>query len=239
MATSKEVRNYDKEFAEAAAADAQRAAKHSSGSRFFNTLGGELVYDGVKAPGNQIDVVILDWTPENTFYEGAYNPKAPASPVCFAFEDEDGGMAPHEKSTKPQHDTCGTCPMNAWGSGVNGAKACKNGRRLMLVSKDDLAGPIVGLRVPPTSIKTFDGYIKSLKHGASRPCFGVYSRIRLEKEGQGFNVIFESLGPVKNDVVPTILSRREEAQAPLFAPYEMQAQKAEPAKPAGRKGGRF
>jgi hypothetical protein len=249
VATKKqEVRTYDEEFAQAAAADAARAAKLSSGSRFFGTAGGTLTYEGAAVPNNQIDAIILDWTPENAFYEGSYDAKNPVSPVCFALEDE-GEMVPHPQSMKPQHSDCGTCPHNAWGSavGTDGGprpgKRCKNARRLMLVSAENLSdGPIVGLRVPPTSLKAFDGYIKSVSHAMRRPCFGVKTRIRLERDGASFNVLFESLGAVDNREVNEILRRREEAQAPLYAPYEPVAAKPA-AKPAAtttkKRGGAF
>jgi hypothetical protein len=152
-------------------------------------------------------------------------------------------MRPHANSPSPQHSDCATCPHNAWGSAQNGVgKRCKNGRRLMVVSANNISdGPVVGLRVPPTSIKAFDSFVKQVNHSMRRPCFGIATRVRLEREGAGFNVVFESLGAVDNKDVNEILRRREEAQAPLTAPYEQTA--ARPAAPAkatsSKRGGKF
>lgn len=77
---------------------------------------------------------------------------------------------------------CATCPLNKWGSIHQGnqqgkGKACKELRRLVILV-DGWMQPAL-LTLPPTSIKSFDGYASALaqKKGAY---FAVRTRIELE-----------------------------------------------------------
>ena len=55
---------------------------------------------------------------------------------------------------------CATCPLNQFGSGENGGKACKNKRRIYVLREGELI-PIL-LVLPTGSMKEFSVYIKRL-----------------------------------------------------------------------------
>ena len=57
----------------------------------------------------------------------------------------------------PARGDCGTCPLNQYGSGKNGAKACKNRRRLYLLREGDIF-PVI-LSLPTGSLKAFTRYL--------------------------------------------------------------------------------
>ncbi|MDD3401712.1 MAG: hypothetical protein PHT58_08855 [Eubacteriales bacterium] len=55
---------------------------------------------------------------------------------------------------------CGSCPLNQFGSGENGGKACKNKRRIYILREGELI-PLL-LTLPTGSMKEFGVYIKRL-----------------------------------------------------------------------------
>lgn len=124
--------------------------------------------DGTKDAG-PIDLVIVDFVSRNEFYEGAYDPNNIAPPVCFAIGDEPRSLAPSPNSPAPQSDTCANCNMNVFGSAGNG-KACKNTRVLaVLPPESDADTPLWQLKLSPTALKSFDGYVNNLARGGMVP----------------------------------------------------------------------
>ena len=84
----------------------------------------------------------------------------------------------------PEHFDCSTCPLAQWGSAHQGGKeskaiACKSLRRLVVL-KDGWAQPAL-FTLPPTSIKSFDGYASALarEKGAY---WAVRSKVTLEAQ---------------------------------------------------------
>ncbi len=122
--------------------------------------------------------VILDWVTANVYFEGIYNPKEPAPPVCFAIGREVATMVPSEKSPKRQHTACNAvdgnkmCPKNEFGSDEKGGKgkACKNTRRLLIVphDADESTQPWI-ITVSPTALKYFDKYVNTLADIGTHP----------------------------------------------------------------------
>lgn len=119
--------------------------------------------DGKNSPG-PLNVVILDFTAVNSFYEGVYNPQSKSPPVCWSVGQDLDTMVPSDKATKPQAASCDACPKNDWGSGFGGrGKACKNTRRLIVVPpKFDDKTPPMTLYVSPTGLKQWDAYVRRL-----------------------------------------------------------------------------
>lgn len=100
--------------------------------------------------------------PVNVWYEKLFNPVEVSPPDCW----RPGGLKPEQNCAKIQSKLCVSCPQNRWGSGVSRdgmpsrGKACSNLRRLIL----KLAGvdfPVI-LNLPPTSVKSFNQYLKTL-----------------------------------------------------------------------------
>ena len=95
--------------------------------------------------------VILYHHPMFTYYRdtfsGGNNP-----PDCGSY---DGVMGTGDPGGR-----CDKCPLNQFGSGANGGKACKNKRRVYILREGELI-PIL-LTLPTGSMREFSVYIKRL-----------------------------------------------------------------------------
>ena len=82
---------------------------------------------------------------------------------------------------------CRNCPYNEFGSGENGAKACKNRRRLYLLREGDVF-PVI-LSLPTGSLKGFTRYLMRIlpKYKSSN---AVVTRFTLKKATSGTGVIY-------------------------------------------------
>lgn len=73
---------------------------------------------------------------------------------------------------------CAQCPLNQFGSGENGGKACKNKRRIYILREGELI-PIL-LTLPTGSMKEFAVYVKRLL-AKGRKSSSVVTRFSLQK----------------------------------------------------------
>ena len=74
--------------------------------------------------------------------------------------------------------SCAHCPLNQFGSGENGGKACKNKRRIYILREGELI-PIL-LTLPTGSMKAFAVYVKRLL-AKGKKTSGVVTRFSLQK----------------------------------------------------------
>ena len=99
----------------------------------------------------EFSAVILHHHPLFAYYENKYtgsnNP-----PDCCSFDGINGTGIPGGK--------CRFCKLNAFGSGENGSKACKNKHRLYLLRENEIF-PVV-LVLPASSIQELSKYIRRL-----------------------------------------------------------------------------
>ena len=79
-------------------------------------------------------------------YQGGSNP-----PDCGSFDGHHGEGNPG--------GSCDSCPLNQYGSGKNGAKACKNRRRLYLLREGDIF-PVI-LSLPTVQIEEANGRVST------------------------------------------------------------------------------
>ena len=113
----------------------------------------EVPSDNPDEPENvkEFPAVILHHHPLNAFYKTKYtggsNP-----PDCGSMDGICGNGTPGGE--------CAKCPYNKFGSGENGAKACKNRRRIYLMREGEIF-PMV-LSLPTGSLKGFTRYIVQL-----------------------------------------------------------------------------
>lgn len=248
--TGTAVANYDEELARLAGESAT-LADSGGGGKFFSTRAGVLQFDDTPLPGNQMCVVIAAWCLENVYYEGAFDADNRTPPTCFAFcknPDEKDEMAPHEMVDKEdvftrQSDACSDCPQNEWGSAERGrGKACSNRRRLAILPAGiyKSAGRSGGydleviddaehfrtadagyLKIPVTSGKGFDNYVKDVAEQFKRPLFAVYTRVFLTPDPKSqFKVNFELIEPVTdNAVLGTLMERYRKLHEEIDFPY--------------------
>jgi len=210
-APSKAVTNYDEELAKLAGKSATLTSS-GGGGRFFSTKSGQLAFDDVPLPGNQMCVIIGAWCLENVYYDSDYDADNRTPPACFAFckdpeaKDE---MGPPEilegnDDFDKQSDDCESCPQNQWGSAAKGrGKACSNRRRLACLPGGTYTPVGKGggfeleliedadhfrtcdeayLKVPVMSGKGFDAFVRDVADQFSKPLFAVYARIFLSPD---------------------------------------------------------
>lgn len=117
----------------------------------------------------EFSAVILHQHALNAYYKDEYtggsNPPDCGSLDGFVGEGTPGGQ-------------CRNCPLNQYGSGKNGAKACKNRRRLYLLREGDVFPMMLSL--PTGSLKGFTRYLTRVvaRYGSSN---AVVTRFALKK----------------------------------------------------------
>lgn len=198
-------------------------------------------------PGNQFAAVVLDGVRLKTYYNTGYSADLSVSPTCYAIARTEAELAPHvDMAADPSHfkaqsERCSGCPMNAFGSARQGnGKACSDRRRIFMLlagqynntpngwaltpymdAEHYASTPILSLSIPPTSIKGWGEYVRSLGAQWQRPTFGVVTRVSLSmhpKYGKEM-VAWEVLGPTPDPWAPVIARRVQEAQSSIFEGY--------------------
>lgn len=126
----------------------------------------------------EFSAVILHHHPMYAFYKEKYtggsNP-----PDCGSFDGVTGEGDPG--------GNCETCPYNKFGSGENGAKACKNRRRIYLLREGELL-PMV-LSLPTGSLNAFSCFLmKQIQKGNKSNM--IVTRFSLKKAVNGSGITF-------------------------------------------------
>lgn len=188
--------------------------------------------------GEELNVVIVDFVSSNLYYDSVFNPDSPSPPACFAIGPEPAMLVPSNNSPAKQADTCTACPNNQFKSGVNGVgKACKNTRLLAVMRPD--ADPddsqIWIMQIPPTALKSFDGYVTNLQNKLNTVPIGVTTTITLDKTVDYASPRFNVSSPLKPSELGMFFERREEARKRLMA--EPDVSQYQPPKPRGGKAG--
>lgn len=127
--------------------------------------------DAPDEPAASLQVIVLK-THEGvakTYYEKGYEDGSVDKPTCYSND----GKAPADDAQSPQCKTCAACPHNEWGSRISESgkkgKACADVKRLAVAPGGQPNDPML-LRLPPTSLSTWDEYVRSLtKRGVPVP----------------------------------------------------------------------
>lgn len=228
------------------AAAAQRSA--GGGGRFFSMKAGQLSFDGNPMPGNQMAVVILADTMENSYYDAAYDPDTPAAPRCFAFAKDEDELEPHEAVDKEEYferqsPQCAGCPQNEWGSARTGrGKACANVMRLAMIPAgiyksqggrnagfdlelfDDpehyAKAEVAYMKLPVMSVKNYGKFVKSVAGELRRPPHGIITNVFITpSERSQFVVNFEVVDKLDNALLTVVMPRHDVEQESIGFPY--------------------
>lgn len=237
-----------------AAAQRQSSVEKPVGlTKSISTRGGILSIDESAVPGNSLDVVVLVSVHENQMFDGPYNPNVPQVPTCYAFGDPESdepeeNMAPHEKAKSPQESKCAGCWANEMGSADTGkGKACKNVRRLAVVTSDALdsaaeleTAEVRTLKVPVMSVKNWANYVRTkLGDELERPTWGVVTTISVVPDAKSqfkINFAFKELVNFDQGLYDAMKSKIREVTPNMVAPYPELEDEAPPAR--GGRGGR-
>lgn len=234
---------WDEEMAKYAQRGSKMEASVAQG-QFLSTRAGVLQYNGAPVAGNKLDVVVLDAVIENAYYEGKFDPEHPVAPVCFAFAREEDELKPHEKSFKPQHDTCKGCPRNEFGTADTGrGKACKNVRRLALITADAAQDPktvadaeVAFLKLPVMSIKPWAAYVRTLDAALNRPTWGVISELAVVPDTKSqFKVVFAQRGVLSQKQLEGVFPKVKAIEDEIMFPYTYTEPESKPAARGGKK----
>jgi len=146
----------------------------SAGSTVFEMPGEDEEAETVK----EFSAVILYHHPLFAYFKSKYtggnNP-----PDCGSFDGIIGEGTPG--------GNCKACPLNQFGSGENGAKACKNRRRVYVLNEGEIF-PLL-LSLPTGSLKEFTRYIKRLL-SKGRKSNAVVTRFSLKKATSNTGVVY-------------------------------------------------
>ena len=168
--------------------------------------------DGTKTPG-PLELVIVDFTAKNTFYEGAFDKDNISPPACFSIGTNPLKMIPSVNAPLGQATDCQTCPMNQWGSDGKG-KACKNCRVMAVLPPDaDADTPLWILSTSPTASKGFDNFVTSVARVFQTSPIGVVATVGFDPNESYAKLVFSN--PQPNVNIGDHFGRQEEAKAML------------------------
>jgi hypothetical protein len=147
----------------------------------------------IEEPVKEFEGIVLMRHYCNAYWPGAFGSSPDKNPVCSSLDGKEGITQDGEVRK------CTGCPYNDYVDGPDGKKKpkpCKNMERLYILL-EGCTLPFV-LSLPPTAMKTFDGYrtLLSGRHGKLR---GVMTKFTLTKsksnEGTPYSVPqFETVG---------------------------------------------
>lgn len=189
-----------------------------------------------------VDFVILDFVSMNTFYDGAYDPSNIQPPLCFAIGEDPDGLIASDRSPEKQSETCASCPQNRYESAARGkGKACKNMRVLAVMKADATEEDSIWLiRVSPTGLKAYDGYMRDLAQRRGFAPIQVVTKIGFDPKEEYPSLRFAPESVLSEERLAFFLSRLEEAgelirTEPDYSQYEQEEKPKVKAKPAVRR----
>lgn len=221
--------DYRTEMAQYAKEDSARMPSGGGGG-YISIRGKNFNFQGAVLD-DPLRIIVLDYSYENALYEGKWDPENPAPPVCFAMSKTSGELAPHPDSPKPQSEECKGCPHNEYGTADTGkGKACKNSIRIALLSTAtkkfdtayiEKADPAL-MRLPPSSLKHFRGYLKKITDGLQLPLFSVMTDLSFD-EDEATPVVIPQFGDELSDrkILQSLIKKREVVQQPLLQPFDV------------------
>jgi hypothetical protein len=217
-----------------AAEQAKQRAMLATGPQFISFKGGHLSIDKVPIPGDKLDVVVLTFIAENTYYKGKFDATKTQMPVCYAVYNSHEDMWPNAADVKEvQSDDCASCRHYQWGSDPAGGrgKACKTRYRIGIIpapsadatDEDVLSSELRFATIPVTSCKGFEQYMSrcELLHG--RPMFGLVSEVAVTpNEKTLYEVKFTPVAPISGPMLQPIMKRIEEAEKNITYEYSLE-----------------
>jgi hypothetical protein len=173
--------------------------------------GGSTVFDVPGDAPGEIDAVkefagvILYHHPLFSYYRERFTGGNEA-PDCGSFDGVTGVGDPG--------GNCARCPLNQFGSGENGGKACKNKRRIYILREGELI-PLL-LTLPTGSLKEFSVYIKRLL-ARGRKSGAVVTRFSLKKVANAGGIAyaqaqFALARPLSSEELPYIEAMAEQVK---------------------------
>ena len=175
------------------------------------------------ANGNKYDTfrgVIVDFVAKKSYYEIEYDKEEVVPPNCFAIGFvRHNSLEPSENSPDQQHDSCATCPKNAFKSAKNGkAKACKESYILALLPPDaDATTPLTTLSISATGLKPFEKYMSDLARNFSKAPYCFVTEFSFDPASDYASVRAGNPEQADGKLIAMAYSKRDEARKLLEA----------------------
>jgi len=149
--------------------------------------------------------VILYHHPLFSYYRERFS-GGNAAPDCGSYDGVAGVGDPG--------GNCAHCPLNQFGSGENGGKACKNKRRIYILREGELI-PLL-LTLPTGSMKEFSVYVKRLL-AKGRKTSAVVTRFSLKKVTNAGGIAYSQAQftvdrPLTDEELPYIAAMAEQVK---------------------------
>lgn len=241
-ATGKSMVSWKEELAKRSALAAAIEENVGSGGAFISLKGGQMQYQGAAVPGNKMNVVVIDHILEYSFYEDGYDPDNPQPPSAYALGTDEKTIRWHENSIAEfdgepiAGELCKDSSINQWGSADKGkGKACKNQRRLALLTEDQVedadtiseAQPAF-LKVPVTSVKAWAGYVRQLDKSMQIPPLGVITEISVVPDPKTqFKLQFKLVEEIEDgDIIEALIAKADATETDF--PYPPPSEEDEP-----------
>lgn len=218
-----------------------------SAGQFISVKGKRFTFQDEVIP-SPLSVIVLDHALTNAFYSNGYEEGNPQPPDCWAVGKTEKELVPLATLAGRVHDTCAGCPNNEWGSADKGkGKACKNGRILALIAIDAKAKKLTAkaveeatvayMRLSPTALRPFNGYLKRITGTLSKPLFTIVTALSFD-ESSDYPVVLPSFVDELTDeaAIRALMAKREAIQDELLAGYPLKATSDEDDSPAPKKG---
>lgn len=233
---------------------AAEAEKIQQLTKKIGTRNGILTIDDEAVEDNELTCVVLVAVHENQHYDKPFDPKNPAVPNCYSFSDPaaadpESAMAPHAEAEDKQGDDnglCANCWANQYKTAENGkGKACKNIRRLALITPDALesaealaAADVRLLNVPVMSTRNWAKFVHKMAE-MERPYWTVTCKIKLVPDDSSqfkIEFSFDELINFDQDTWEAMQLKIAEVSKSIVAPYPKQAdmEREAPVRPHGR-----
>lgn len=159
--------------------------------------------------------VVVDFIAKKAWYEGAFDKDNIVPPNCFAMDfAPHNSLEPSDNSPDKQHDTCSSCPKNAFKSADNGkGKACKDAYILALLPPDADASncDLMTLELSATAIKPFEKYVRDLARDFGKAPYAFVTEFYMDESVDYASVRCGNPEDADPALVALALSKREEA----------------------------
>lgn len=216
--------SWQEELAKMAVATAE--AERPSGN-WVSFKGGRLSIGGNPMKDDKVKAVVIESMFENQWYKERYDADNPQSPSCYAIDTIEDNLKPHADSEEPQAATCAECPKNVWGSDPGGGrgKACKNVRRLAMLSANDLGAiskaEVAMAKLPVTSVGNWSTYANQVASVLKLPPLAVITEMAVTPSSKTiFQVNFELVDKITDGaVIQQLLAKRKDVLPLLRTGY--------------------
>lgn len=181
------------------------------GGKFRQVVNGEEMR---VSKNDSMEMVIIDAAKiARTYYEGTYDPKNPAPPMCWSADTNT--PSPDVPEDQRQASKCLDCPQNIKGSGAGQGRACRFSQRLAIAFPQKM-DEVYQLQLPATSIfgdaengkMPMQAYAKFLRAN-NTPAVAIVTEMSFDENSEVPKLFFKPVRPLTEEELEKALEMRE------------------------------